>query len=209
MTDRTIDYYNKHAEAFCAGTIDADMHRTRARFLAYLTPGQKILDAGCGSGRDILAFRAAGYEVDAIDASAELCRIASLRTGVNVRQQRFEEIDGQEQYDGIWACASLLHVKKETLPDVLTRLRRLLKKGGVLYVSFKYGTREREKDGRYFCDLTEETLATLLAGAGFSLKEMFITEDVRKGHEDEKWVNALAGKKPAADGEKCEAANDG
>ena len=118
MNQKTIDYYDSHAEEFFSGTIDADMSECRARFLAYLPRGKKILDAGCGSGRDILAFLEAGYEVEAFDASAELCRIASQKTGVAVRKQRFEDLPGEEAYDGIWACASLLHVDRQDLPVI-------------------------------------------------------------------------------------------
>ena len=192
MNQKTIDYYDSHAEEFFSGTIDADMSECRARFLAYLPRGKKILDAGCGSGRDILAFLEAGYEVEAFDASAELCRIASQKTGVAVRKQRFEDLPGEEAYDGIWACASLLHGDRQDLPDVLRRLDLMRNPGGVLYASFKHGTGEREKGGRYFNDLTEEALAELLSNAGFEVKELFITADVRSGRGDEKWVNAIA-----------------
>ena len=192
MNDKTIQYYDTHAEEFCAGTIDADMSACRARFLAYLHPGQKILDAGCGGGRDIMAFLAAGYEVEAFDASGELCRIASEKTGITVRQQRFEELEGSDLYDGIWACASLLHVKKEDLPKVLEQLHRMLKSRGVIYVSFKKGSGERIKNDRYFNDLSEADISDLLTAAGFEVKEIFTTQDVRDGRADEAWVNAIA-----------------
>ena len=194
MNDETIQYYNEHAEEFCDGTLHADMSECRNRFLSCLQPGSRILDAGCGSGRDTLAFLSAGYEVDAFDASEEICQIASKRTGVAVRQQRFEKLEGQDTYDGIWACASLLHVAAEDLPDVLKRLYRLIKKSGVIYVSFKFGDGERQKDGRYFNDMSEESLNRLLCDAGFIVKEEFITQDVRENRENESWVNAIAEK---------------
>ena len=194
MSDLTIRYYDEHAKDFVAGTENADMRECRERFLRWLKPGQKILDAGCGSGRDAIAFQEAGYEVEAFDASAEICRIASERTGIEVRQLRFEDLQGEDQYNGIWACASLLHVKPDDLPDVLRRLFRLLKPEGVLYASFKYGSGERVKDGRYFHDMTEDTCRKQLREAGFSIRELFMTQDVRSGRSREKWVNAIAGK---------------
>jgi 2-polyprenyl-3-methyl-5-hydroxy-6-metoxy-1,4-benzoquinol methylase len=194
MNEETIQYYNRHAEEFCAGTFSADMSRSRDRFLAYLQPGSAILDAGCGSGRDTLAFLSAGYQVDAFDASDEICRIASQKTGIPVRKQRFEKLEGEELYDGIWACASLLHVAAADLPDVLVRLYRLLKKQGIMYVSFKLGDGERQKDGRYFNDMREEVLCRLLCGAGFTVKETYITQDVRENRSDEAWVNVIAEK---------------
>ena len=192
MNEETIQYYNRHAEEFCAGTFSADMSRSRDRFLAYLQPGSAILDAGCGSGRDTLAFLSAGYQVDAFDASDEICRIASQKTGIPVRKQRFEKLEGRELYDGIWACASLLHVAAADLPDVLVRLYRLLKKQGIMYVSFKLGDGERQKDGRYFNNMREEILCRLLCDAGFTVKETFITQDVRENRQDEAWVNVIA-----------------
>ncbi len=199
MSDLTIQYYDENAEAFIAGTENADMQECRERFLHYLKPGRKILDAGCGSGRDVIAFKEAGYEVEAFDASAEICRIASKKTGIEVRQQRFEDLRGEDQYDGIWACASLLHLKPDDLSAVLKRLHNLLKPEGVLYASFKYGFGEREKDGRYFHDLTEETCREQLCEAGFSIRELFITQDVRSGRSQEKWVNAIAEKEVSCD----------
>ena len=195
MNEKTIQYYNEHGEEFCTGTFSVDMSERRDRFLAYLQPGSRILDAGCGSGRDTLVFLQAGYQVDAIDASEEICRIASQKTGIFVRQQRFEELEGQELYDGIWACASLLHVAAVDLPDVLVRLHRLLKNSGVIYVSFKFGVGERQKeDGRYFNDMREEILCRLLHDAGFNVKEVFITPDMREDRRNENWVNAIAEK---------------
>ena len=196
---KTIEYYDNNAAQFCGGTITADMNECRDRFTAYLKPGQKILDAGCGSGRDIIAFRKAGFEADGFDASAEICRIASENTGLEIRQQRFEDLEGTAEYDGIWACASLLHVRRQDLSDVLKKLRRLLKKGGVLYVSFKYGDGETERGGRYFNNLSEEKLAKILQSAGFEIKEIFVTQDVRADRPGEKWVNAIAGVDPNAD----------
>ncbi len=194
MNDLTIRYYDKNAEKFYADTINADMSKCRDRFLKWIKQGKKILDAGCGSGRDVLAFLEAGYEVEAFDASLEMCRIASEITGIHVSCLRFEDLTGQEQYDGIWACASLLHVKQEDLPDVLIRLYRLLKKDGFLYASFKYGEGERLKEDRYFHDLTEDTCRELMETAGLTIIEVFITHDVRNGRERDRWLNVIAQK---------------
>lgn len=191
MDNKTIDYYDSNAAEFVTETENADMSECRSRFLSYLKPGQSILDAGCGSGRDLLAFMNAGFAADGFDASSELCRIASKKTGRLVRQMRFEELDGEEKYDAIWACSSLLHVHMADLPDVLLRLYRLLKVEGIFYASFKYGTGARVKEGRYFLDLEEKEGLRLMEKGGFTVKEVFITQDVRLDRHGEKWINFI------------------
>ena len=195
MMNDTINYYNLNAESFIAGTVNADMSYARNLFLKYVKPGGRILDAGCGSGRDSLAFMDAGYEVDAFDASAEICRLASERLGFPVACRRFEDLEGEEEYDGIWCCASLLHVRKTDMADVMRRLKKLLKTEGAIYVSFKKGDSERVKDGRFFNDMTLETCEKLLRESGFEVLELYESGDVREGREDEKWINAVGKKR--------------
>lgn len=193
MSKDTIQYYNDNAESYIKDTINIDMNECLMRFVNYLTPGQRVLDAGCGSGRDILAFKKAGYKVEAFDASSEICRLVKEKTGVWIRQWRFEELEGESLYDGIWACASLVHVQRMNLPDVLRRINRLLKPGGFLYSSFKLGEEERiEEDGRYYCDMTEKTCHAIMTAAGFYVEELFVTNDTRLDRENEQWVNVIA-----------------
>jgi len=189
--NETIEYYNQNAEEFVSGTIHADMSDGRQRFLKYVKPGARILDAGCGSGRDSLAFLKEGYQVDAFDASEEICRIASDLLGFPVACKRFEELEGTSVYDGIWACASLLHVNGENLPDVMQRLKSLLKENGILYASFKEGSSERMKGGRFFHDMTEESCRDLFANAGLKILELYTSGDVRAGRSGERWVNVI------------------
>lgn len=187
----TIDYYNQNAETFVKETLHADMNENRKRFLKYVCPGGRILDAGCGSGRDALAFRQAGYQIDAFDASEEICRLASETLGFPVRCLCFQDLEGEAEYDGIWACASLLHVPGEELPDVIQRLKKILKPGGVLYASFKKGEGDRTKGGRYFQDMTEEKLKDLFETAGLTVLESYESTDVREDRKEEKWVNGI------------------
>ena len=187
----TIEYYNQNAETFVKETLHADMDENRKRFQKYVRPGGKILDAGCGSGRDALAFRQAGYQVEAFDASEEICRLASEQLGFPVQCLRFQEVEGEAEYDGIWACASLLHVSGDELLDVIQRLKKLLKPGGVLYASFKKGEGDRTKGGRYFYDMTQEKLTALFKAAELTVLESYESEDVRKNRKEEKWVNGI------------------
>ena len=189
----TLDYYDQAPEAFAAGTRTADMSDTRSRFFAHLPPKGIILDLGCGSGRDTKAFLEAGFRVDAVDGSEELCALASAYTGIQVRQMLFSELDAADRYDGIWACASILHLPRTELADVLGRVETALKAGGVLYASFKYGTFEGMRSGRYFTDFTEESLKTFWDSAtSMQIFDLWITHDVRPGREEEKWINLLA-----------------
>ncbi|MBQ8305055.1 MAG: methyltransferase domain-containing protein [Blautia sp.] len=190
----TLRYYEDHAEEFTAATIDADMEDIRRRFLAHLSAGARILDFGCGTGRDTKAFRELAYEVTALDGSESLCRIAGDYAGVPVRCMDFREYfpAQDEYYDGIWACASLLHLKKKELLPVMHTLGRALTVGGVLYVSFKYGNYEGDRNGRHFTDFTAEGFQEYLTMLPeFKLVEYWVTGDVRPGRRDERWLNTI------------------
>ena len=201
----TLDYYDRHAGEFASDTKDIRFTQIQDRFLQHLAPGALILDFGCGSGRDSRYFLSKGYRVEACDGSQEMVRIASQTAGIRVRQMLFGELAEEDRYDGIFACASILHVPSAQLPDIFARMGRALKAGGILYVSFKYGTYEGLRSGRYFTDLTEGGLRQILdaaaspdhGGAGtagrwkFGILETWISGDARPGREKEKWLNAL------------------
>lgn len=188
---KTIDYYNKNAAAFYQQTVDIDMEALYQPFLRYLSKNAKILDLGCGSGRDALAFKQKGYEVEATDYSINLVEQARKNTGIQVRLESFYDLNGQEKYDGIWACASLLHCERSKLSNVLQRLVQALKPNGVCYMSFKYGSEEREKDGRYFTDLDENQANQLLTQVEhILLLQQWITADKRVDRTEE-WLNII------------------
>ncbi len=191
----TIGYYQNHAQTFFDGTINVDMSALYQPFIQRLPAGAKVLDAGCGSGRDSKAFLQMGYQVEAFDASSQMVALAQQHTGLPVRQMTFSDIAAQEQYDGIWCCASLLHVPALQLPDIMQKLAYALKPGGIGYVSFKYGDGEREKDGRRFTDMNEARLTELLATVpGFELVTLWTTEDERPDR-DEVWLNGILRKR--------------
>ncbi|QLR79276.1 class I SAM-dependent methyltransferase [Citrobacter freundii] len=192
----TLEYYQRHAQDFFSSTVNVDMESLYLPFLRHLPQSGHILDAGCGSGRDSKAFLEKGYQVEAFDASAEMVNLASQHAGLCVRQMTFNDIADTERYDGIWCCASLLHVSAEALPGVMSKLARALKTGGTWYVSFKYGETERVKDGRHFTDLTEQGLEKLIAPlSDITLISSWTTRDKRPDR-DEMWLNALLQKKP-------------
>ena len=194
--NQTLNYYAENAADFAASTVNVDFSATQERFLSMLPAGASILDFGCGSGRDTKAFLARGYRVTAVDGSPELCRIASAYTGIPVRQMLFAELGDVNAYDGIWACASILHVPSAELPDVFRRMITALKPGGIIYTSFKYGTFEGERNGRLFTDFTEETFAAFLKQfPELTIEEQWISADVRPGRSNEKWLNVILRKK--------------
>ena len=190
MTE-TLTYYNKNADNFIEGTLNADMSQVQNKFTSYLKAGSHILDAGCGSGRDSLAFKKAGYRVTAIDGSEALCEKASHLLGQPVSHRIFQEIDEENIYEGIWACATLLHVPSNEIIEVFKRLSLALKEEGTFYASFKYGTFEGERGGRFFNDYTEEKLGKVLIHfPELQIVEKWITEDVRPDRK-EQWLNVI------------------
>ncbi len=194
MVDNNIEYYNINAKSFVAQTQNVDMSLWRDKFESYVTDGGRVLDAGCGSGRDSKAFIRHGFSVVAFDASKEMCKAASDLIGQEVWQMKFQEMAFDAEFDGVWACASLLHVPYGELPKVMQKLHKALKSKGAIYVSFKYGDGKMTKGERTFSNFSEKTVEKLLNEAGFEVKECGVTGDVRENRGDEKWVNAIAKK---------------
>lgn len=191
MTD-SVAYYDENTERFFAETVGIDMSALHEAFLAKVPAGGLVLDAGCGSGRDSKAFLARGYRVFAFDASVEMARRAEIHIGQRVAVRRFADVDEHDLYDGVWACASLLHLPEANIPDALARLWAALKPGGVLFLSLKLGEGERQKDGRHFTDVSEARLHEWLR----ALPELhdvtiWLTAD-RRPDRPEQWVNALS-----------------
>lgn len=194
--DKTLKYYNENAQSFASGTVSVKFTEVQDKFLEKLNSDAYILDFGCGAGRDTKYFLSHGYQVDAVDGSEQLCRIASEYTGIKVRQMLFQELDEKEKYDGIWACASILHLPKKQLREVLENMYAALKSEGWIYISFKYGEFEGERNGRYFTDFTTDTFKEFIHDMhGLKIEEHWITGDVRPGRGEEKWLNLLLQKK--------------
>ncbi len=188
----TLTYYEANAKCFFRNTYNVDMSELYEPFLALLPPGAHILDAGCGSGRDSLAFLKRGCEVTAMDASASMVDLASYHTGLPVLHMSFDQIQFRDRFDGVWACASLLHIPKQGLPMVLERFSLALRSGGVAYASFKYGEDEVVRDGRLFSDYSEDGLLRLLDTCPeLEPVELWRTTDLRPECNDTVWLNVL------------------
>ena len=165
-----------------------------AGFLSRLPPGGTVLELGTGNGRDAAAMLAAGFAVTPSDASPELAAQAEARLGLPVRIMAFDELDDIEAYDGVWACAALLHAPREELTEDLAHVHRALRPGGVFVASFKAGTGEgRDQFGRYYNYPNRATLEDHYASAA-PWAELAITERLGSGYDGQPtlwyWVTA-------------------
>ena len=193
---KTLLYYEQNAENFIRETRNVDFSEVQELFLSKLEKGALILDFGCGSGRDTKYFLAKDFNVDAIDGSIELCKIASEYTNIKVNHMYFNELSIVNKYDGIWACSFILHLSLDDLVDVFKRMSKALKDEGIIYTSFKYGDFSGERNGRYFTDMTEDSFAKLIANVeNLKVEEQWITADVRPQRGNEKWLNLILRKK--------------
>lgn len=196
MLNKTINYYDTNAKEFVEGTLNVNFKATQDKFINKLPAKGYILDFGCGSGRDTKYFLAKDFNVDAIDGSIELCKIASEYTNIKVRHMYFNELSIVNKYDGIWACSSILHLSLDDLVDVFKRMSKALKDEGIIYTSFKYGDFSGERNGRFFTDMTEDSFAKLIANVdNLKVEEQWITADVRPQRGNEKWLNLILRKK--------------
>ena len=189
--DLTLQYYADNAAAFTENTVDVEFSAMQDRFVEHIKRGGHILDLGCGSGRDTKAFLNRGFTVTAVDGSPALCKIAEGIIGQPVICSTFQEYEPVKMFDGIWACASLLHLPHQEIVPVLRKFANYLVSGGCFYLSFKYGDFEGIRNGRYFTDMTETRFENILQEVTeLVLMEQFITTDVRPDRE-ELWWNGI------------------
>lgn len=187
----SVDFYNQHAQAFFDSTKEVDVSSLLAHFTPHLSKSAHVLDAGCGSGRDSKRLLELGYAVTAFDASVALATRAEKHIQQPVAVCTFAEFESDRQFDGIWACASLLHVSASELPSTFAHLASLLKTGGVFYCSFKYGLSDTEQDGRFFTHCNRARLECFIQEARLAVHEVWETADLRPGREEERWLNAI------------------
>ncbi len=176
-------------------TVDLNMEEHLEKFISFLPEAGTVLDLGCGSGRDSLYFINKGFDVTAMDGSEELCQLASIHIGQDVLNMQFNELDFQQVFDGIWACASLLHTTPEQLHGILSKVSDSLNPGGVLYMSFKYGDFQGYRNGRYFADYKFHDMEEILEEhRGLEIMEMWKTSDLRPEREEDSWLNIIVRK---------------
>ncbi len=196
MNDISIKYYEIHADEFVASTLNANMSSLYSEFEKYLPAKCRILDLGCGSGRDSRYFFEKGYEVVAVDPSLAMCEKTREIVNVPVTQKRAEELDFKNEFDAIWACASLLHVSRENQYIALQAIVKALKENGVAYCSWKYGNVERREGDREFTDMDEALVKELVGQfSELELLKIWDTVDVREDRMSQEWLNVLVKKK--------------
>lgn len=183
-----LAFYEGRSQEFAAKAATYSLNAQYVMFLERLAPGSQILDAGCGSGRDAAAFMARGFAVKAIDISPAMVNLARS-LGVDASVLAFQDMAFESMFDGIWACASFLHIPKHELPDALSRFLRALRPGGVCFFSLKEGAGESiAEDGRYFVYYQLDEFAQQLVTAGWKVV------DARKveANDPKPWLNYLA-----------------
>jgi len=191
-----MEYYNINAKSFFDGTFQVNMDKLYQPFLNRIPQGGLIIDAGCGSGRDALAFFQKEYQVLAFDSSGALVEMAQEETGLKIECCTFLEFRTDTMsVDGIWACGSLIHTSFEMLSQTMIHLMCFLKPEGVIYCSFKYGSEDTELNGCKFTNMNESRIDKIAAEANLSIRHLWVTEDQRPERKEEKWINVLLMKK--------------
>ncbi|MDO5425373.1 MAG: methyltransferase domain-containing protein [Eubacteriales bacterium] len=191
----SIDYYERYGNAYFEETVNLSMEHILEKFARYLPENAEVLDLGCGSGRDTLWLEEAGFSVTMLDGSAQMCQLAEIHTDHEVLHMTFQEMDFQEVFDGIWACASLLHVPEEEMDSVMQKVSDALKPGGFLYLSFQYGGDQEIRGRRFYHDYTETSAQELIRRQrDLRALKLWVTEDDRKERHPKKWLNIIAKK---------------
>lgn len=189
MDSRTIAYYNGNGEKYAESTVSSFVTSSLKEFLSLVREKGRILDCGCGSGRDAKYFLSLGYETDMIDASENMCRIASGYTGRKAVCMDYMDLNSDTLYSGIWASASLLHEKRENLKSVFRVLSSALEDDGILYCSFRYGSGDRREGERWYTDMNEERIGDVLPSSLHIVKS-WQSDDVRPSFSY-RWLNVL------------------
>lgn len=191
----SIDYYNRYAVPYYEETVDVSMEEIMQPFVELLPENAEVLDLGCGSGRDTIALGEKGFYVTPMDGSGEMCKLAEVNTDQEVLQMTYEEMDFDDVFDGIWACASLIHLTEDEMRKIMEKLICALKKDGILYFSVHKGERDGMYNGRYFKDYTKRELSGLIEEfPQLELIDIWMTQDVRPGKADKSWLNVLVKK---------------
>ena len=192
MENSTLSWYKENASQYTSVTYSSLVHDALGEFLSRIKKGGTILDYGCGSGRDSDYFLKRGYSVVSLDGSKEMKAEAERLFGIKVRLASFLSLDEVEKYDGIWAQASILHLFEGDLKTALFLINKAMKKGGVLYCSFRKGDKDGYEEGRWYTNMTESRFSSLLP-EGLHVEKTWEGKDVRPGI-DKTWLSIICRK---------------
>lgn len=186
------NYYESNAECYAAETFFADMSEQYQRFLPLLKKGAKILDVGSGSGRDACYIQKHGYQVTALEPSKNLCREIRKVFSGEIECSDIQNYQPAERYDGIWACASLIHLQEEEILCFFEKIELLLNANGIIYISGKNGIPTgKAEDGRYFLEFSEYLVEKILiVNEQLKLEQLWYTGDV-SGRRGFRWLNVI------------------
>jgi len=189
----THRFYEDRAQEYFQRTASADLSHLYEVFLPHVAPGGRILDVGCGSGRDLRACVQRGFRAMGIDGSTALTEMARSFSGAECVTMRIEEMGFDQQFEGVWACASLLHVPRTAIDNALDRIHHALVPGGVLFASVQEGEGERvADDGRFYALYQEAEFLRRVEAAKFHILESWVSQDVLDQRRPIQWLNVLA-----------------
>ena len=197
LMEKTIETYNKHAKQYAVYSFTRISQYELIQFISFLK-GKKVLDAGCGAGRDTEYFREEGFDAIGIDASEGLINEAKDRVGNNFRVMDMRKLEFDDSsFDGIWCCASIFHIPKNELKVVLKEFYRTLKDKGILYIAVKEGEGEKivkdmkvNNEPRYYAFYKQPELESELRNVGFEIINGY-SEEI----EGVVWLNVFVKKK--------------
>lgn len=188
----TIRFYAEQWEAYTTWKFDIP-NAELEHFMAALPPGGRVLELGCGAGQESEIMLARGLDVLPTDGTPEIAAAASVRLGRPVPVLLFDQLAAEQEFDGIWANACLLHVPWRDLPGVITRIHRALRPGGLFYASYKAGEGEgRDRFNRFFNYPTPDALRDLYAR--FEWHRVDMHEALGSGYDQAptRWLHVFA-----------------
>ena len=187
----TLEYYDENAEKYVKESFALTARDNQDMFLSFVKRGGHILDFGCGSGRDTAFFLMKGFTVVPTDGCESICKLASEYLKMPVKVLEFNELDEEDEYDAVYASASIMHLEHDKLMELYPKIIRALKKDGILYASFKYGEDDGYVDMCYYTRMTEKKYTDFIAQFPQLKMVMQNTFHQKSGDTDLVWYQSI------------------